>query len=272
MAHAAPALRAFGRSEDLDLDLEGHGADQVVTDLLTQCSSDVAERAKAILPTSQGAAGISTAEALAGYWWEATIGRRIAALVHLVAMTERSASLAVTVACDSIGCRAPLEMAIPLEAIASHGSAPERFPVGLANGREVIVRPPVGADQRAWRQRQYGSRDEAVAAMLESLLVEGNVADAEPRDIDVIAEALAERDPLVAFTIAYDCPCCGASSETAIDLERLAIQRLIAFQQGLLKDVHALASRYGWTETEVLAIPAPRRARYRALIDEEFSL
>jgi hypothetical protein len=250
MSLAAPALRAFGRSEDLDLDLEGHGADQVVTDLLTQCSSDAAS----------------------GYWWEATIGRRIAALVRIVAITERSASLAVTVACDSPGCGAPLEMAIPLEAIDSSGGAPERFPVGLANGQEVIVRPPNGADQRTWRQRHYDSREEAVAAMLESLLVEGDVSGAQPRDIDVIAEALAERDPLVAFTISYDCPSCGTSREMAIDLERLAIQRLIGVQQGLLKDVHALATRYGWTESEVLAIPAQRRARYRALIDEEFSL
>lgn len=250
MSPEAPVLRAFGRSGDLDLDLEGHGADQAVTDLLTQCSGDAAS----------------------GYWWEATIGRRIAALVQIVAMTERAGSLPITVTCDAPACGAPLEMSIPLEVIESSGGAPERFAVGLVNGEEVIVRPPRGADQRAWRQRQYGSRDEAVAAMLASLLVEGDVSAAQPRDIDIIAEALAERDPLVAFSIAYDCPSCGASRDTAIDLERLALERLIAVQQGLVKDVHALATRYGWTESEVLAIPPQRRARYRALIDEELSL
>lgn len=250
MSHEAPAFRAFGRSEDLDLELEGDGADQIVTDLLTQCSSH--------------AASVD--------WWEATIGRRIAALAQIVAMTEHSASLAMTVTCDRPECGAPLEIAIPLEAIRSSGRPPERLPVRLANGHEVIVRPPIGADQRAWRQRHYGSREEAVAAMLESLLIEGDVSGAEPHDIEAIADALAERDPLVAFTISYDCPSCGVSSDTAIDLEQLAVRRLIAFQRGLLKDVHALATRYGWTESEVLAIPAKRRARYRALIDEEFSL
>jgi hypothetical protein len=213
-----------------------------------------------------------SSHAASGYWWEATISRRIAALMQIVAMTEHSASLAMTVRCDRLDCGVPLEIAIPLEAIQSSGSPPERLSVSLANGHEVIVRPPIGADQRTWRQRHYASREDAVRAMLESLLIEGDVSGAEPHDVEAIADALAERDPLVAFTISYDCPSCGVSSDTAIDLEQLAVQRLVTFQRGLLGDVHALATRYGWTESEVLAIPAKRRARYRALIDEEFSL
>jgi len=31
--------------------------------------------------------------------------------------------------------------------------------------------------------------------------------------------------------------------------------------------VHALASRYGWTEREILAVAPARRARYLELID-----
>ena len=57
--------------------------------------------------------------------------------------------------------------------------------------------------------------------------------------------------------------------EVAVDLEALALRRLYARQDALLATVHRLASRYGWTESEVLAVPARRRARYLALIEEE---
>jgi len=39
--------------------------------------------------------------------------------------------------------------------------------------------------------------------------------------------------------------------------------------QHMLTDVHALASRYHWSERGILALPLPRRARYLALIEAE---
>jgi hypothetical protein len=246
MSRFLPEIRPFGQPEDLDLDLEGPDADAVVTEVLTRCSSG------------------RPAES----WWNETVGSRIASLVRLVAATERSESLTFPVRCGRPDCKAWLEVPLPLD-VARHGpGASARFTVSLPDGAQVVVRAPIGADRRSWRERHDRSRDEAVAAMLETLLIEGHVSASDPQAVNTIAAVLAERDPLVAFTVSYTCPSCGFAHETQVDLERVALDRLARIQRALLSDVHVLAGKYGWTEAEVLAVPAWRRARYRALIEE----
>lgn len=241
-------FRPFGRPDDLDLDLQPGGADSVVTDLLTRCGAEPRTRS----------------------WWEETVGSRIAALLRLVALTEGAGSFAVTLRCDE-PCNAALEIDLPLADLQTAAGADARFAVALPDGSHVVVRPPLAVDQRTWRTRAYGSREDAIVAMLESLIVEGRIAAADRAAVDAVAETLAEHDPLVAFTMSYVCPACGAGRDRQIDLERLAIDRLVAVRRTLVQDVHALASRYGWTEAEVLAVPPGRRALYRALIDEAAS-
>jgi len=91
--------------------------------------------------------------------------------------------------------------------------------------------------------------------------------DAGPLHVH-LADALAAADPLVHFTVACRCPACGAPNEVDVDLETIALATLLARQRTLLHDVHMLASNYGWTEPEVLAVPPARRARYIALIED----
>jgi hypothetical protein len=100
--------------------------------------------------------------------------------------------------------------------------------------------------------------------MLDSLLLEGRVA---PEDAAQLSQVIAAADPLVALSVACDCPACGADSEVPIDLDDTALARLGARQRALLRDVHCLASRYGWSEAQIMALPPARRAHYLALIE-----
>ncbi|MEO6408206.1 MAG: hypothetical protein ABIO45_05570, partial [Burkholderiaceae bacterium] len=84
-----------------------------------------------------------------------------------------------------------------------------------------------------------------------------------------LSQAIAALDPLVTFSARCTCPACGAPSEVTVDLEALALGLLHTRQQGVLREVHVLASRYGWSEEEVLAVPSVRRAQYLSLIDED---
>jgi hypothetical protein len=84
-----------------------------------------------------------------------------------------------------------------------------------------------------------------------------------------LSRTLAERDPLVALSLSCPCPACGAGNEISIDLEAVALARLERRRSCLLHEIHALASRYGWTEAEILALPPARRAHYLALIEGE---
>jgi hypothetical protein len=76
-------------------------------------------------------------------------------------------------------------------------------------------------------------------------------------------------DPLVDFSVASTCPACGATAELPVDLEELALSRFAVRQRALLQEVHVLASRYGWSEDDILALPPARRARYVRMIEDE---
>jgi hypothetical protein len=109
---------------------------------------------------------------------------------------------------------------------------------------------------------------DAIAAVIASLRIEGEPR-CEPGDAAALAEAIAAHDPLVAFSVASTCPACGAEDELPVDLEGLALRQLAQRQQRLVVEVHRLASRYGWTEKQALAVPPQRRERYLALIDDD---
>jgi hypothetical protein len=244
----APArLRPFGRAQDLELEFADKDRPALVTTLLARCDA------------------ASDAE----FWWAQTVGARTAALLRVLALTEEKASeLSVRLVCRAPQCGQPLEVTLPIDALLAAapddaGSRPVLIP--LTDARTVALRRPTGLDLRAWHRTPYATRRDAVAAMLDTLVVEGSVAaDDEP----VVADAMATHDPLVAFAVSCACPACGAARDHPVDLEAAVLARLGARRRSLLREVHMLASRYGWTESEVLAVAPARRAQYLALIED----
>jgi len=239
----APLLRSFGdAADDLDLDFGSSDRPALVTALLAACA----------------------APADAGHWWQRPVGERISALLALLRDREGTGTVASTIRCEAPGCGARLEIDLPLAPLAVAPPPSPTIAVARDEGDPLELRRPTGDDLRAWRTLRPGSREQAVMAMLACLSVSG-----EPRAEDAApaAEALAEADPLVAFTVVCACPTCGHEAEYEIDLEGLALQRLAAHQRALLRDVHTLASRYGWSEAQILALTPGRRARYRELIE-----
>jgi hypothetical protein len=237
------AFQPFGRLQDLELEFASADRPRLVTTLLAGSGES------------------------ADFWWAQTVGTRIAALLRIVALTEgEDATLPVGLRCSEDACGEKFEITLPYAALSD--VSPDdtaHVTVPLDGGRAAILRRPTGSDLRDWRGVPCESRPQAVAAMLDALVVEGKV---EPDDVPLIADAMAEHDPLVAFSVSCTCPACGAENDQAVDLEVLALIRLAAVQRALLRDIHVLASRYGWTEREVLAVAPARRARYRFMIED----
>jgi hypothetical protein len=243
MALPHVALRPFGRAEDLELEFSGSDRPGLVSDLLARCSDS--QRTQ--------------------FWWTQTVGTRIGALLRLLALTGSADSLPVQARCTEPACAEAFEMELPLAALVDQTQDPVPLTVVLPENRTVSLRRPTGEDLRNWHGARYASRQEAVAAMIGALVIDGPVT---PADEPALAEALSASDPLVAFTVSCTCPVCGVENDVLVDLESIAIARLDARQRALLQEVHRLASHYGWTESEALAIPPARRARYLALIED----
>lgn len=238
-----PAMRRFGDAADIELDFDQPDRPGLVTALLAQCS----ERGDAL------------------FWWSQAVGVRSAALLRLLAATEPAPHLGLTARCSNALCGAAFEFDLPLQELANCAGDTALLRVALDENRSVTLRRPTGADLRHWRSQVFTSREQAVGTMQATLLLEGQL---QPGDEAALSDAIAALDPLVAFSVDCACPSCNAPNSVAVDLEALALARLAARQRALLREVHSLASHYGWTEQEALAIPTGRRAHYLALCEE----
>ena len=118
----------------------------------------------------------------------------------------------------------------------------------------VEFRLPTGGDLEALAD------DPDPAALLDRC-----VAGEPPRDEATRAaleRAVAERSAHVADELAAQCPECGSEFTISfLPLERLPAE-LARRRPQFERDVHVLSAHYGWTLTEILALPRPRRRDY----------
>lgn len=235
------AMRAFGRREDLDLEFASGDRPDLVTALLAQCTA-----------------------ADAGHWWARTVGARTAALLRLYRLNEGVESVELGARCRSGDCGENFAFELPLAPLAALAPDEQGWTRVLPDGRELSLRPPTGFDLQRWRQARPADRGSALQLMLHDL---ASGQELGPDDEALLAETLAEKDPLVALRVEAHCPACGQVQDVAVDLEGLVLSRFAARQRALLSEVHQLARHYGWTEDQVLAVPRRRRAEYLALID-----
>jgi len=134
-------------------------------------------------------------------------------------------------------------------------------------GREVTVRPVTVSDLQA----SGGDRARLLVRCVTADPVSGATADpvaesggpvAEPALLDAIEAELDILDPQAATGIDLGCPECGASWHAVVDVTEFVWSEVDWFARRLLFDVHTLASAYGWTEADVLAVSPARRRFY----------
>ncbi|MGA2350004.1 MAG: hypothetical protein ABSF70_06180 [Terracidiphilus sp.] len=81
-------------------------------------------------------------------------------------------------------------------------------------------------------------------------------------ELELIGSRLAQADPLAEILLDFQCPVCEESFEESLDLASFFWSELEGRARRLLLDVHTLASAYGWSEAEILALSARRRNFY----------
>lgn len=149
------------------------------------------------------------------------------------------------------------------------GSLPARRPESGAfeltvRGHRLTVRLPTGADLAD--AASLGELEGACTLLLERCVGE---RDAETLPAEVVAELserLSEADPLADARLALTCPACEHSWSLSFEVGAWLWSELESWARRTLLDVHALASAYGWSEAEILAL-GPRRELYLELVD-----
>lgn len=84
---------------------------------------------------------------------------------------------------------------------------------------------------------------------------------------EMIEGRMSEQDPLADIQLTGDCPDCGNVWAAPFDVPGFVWAELADFASWLLRDVHVLASGYGWRESDILALSPIRRRSYLDLIN-----
>jgi hypothetical protein len=80
-----------------------------------------------------------------------------------------------------------------------------------------------------------------------------------------IEDALDALDPNADLALAVHCEACAHQASAQLDAGALLWDEIDGRARALFGEIHALARAYGWTEGEILALGAARRATYLAL-------
>lgn len=202
-----------------------------------------------------------------------SLGMRNAALVALRARLFGSAQ-PLRSACAS--CGAVAEFAVDCEAL-SHALLPASDATARQSlaieGHHIEFRVPEIADLREV-SRACSDASGYVSTLLACCVSRCERDDGEPcppEDLPAsVANALSRRmeelEPGASVSFDLACPECDAQWTAPMDVGEVLWAELQSRAERLLRDIDALARVYGWTEPQVLALSATRRAAYLQLV------
>jgi hypothetical protein len=191
---------------------------------------------------------------------EWSLGRRNRALLELHAACFGS-RLQAWAECASCGER--MEFEVDAHSLLSgFGAADEQKTTVEENG--YTFRLPTSRDLAQGAQESDPVR--GAMRVLQACCI-GKVPDHwTEEETDAIGERLATADPLAELRLALPCPACGATQEETLDPVSFVWSELQALAKRLLRDIHALASAYGWSEPEILSLSDFRRSQYVQMV------
>lgn len=165
-------------------------------------------------------------------------------------------------------CKQPLEYTLFTHELKASPSPADPTPLTLDYGRiSLRLHLPDSLDLRA--VSACAEPENAAKMLVERCIVEATLggqsvppADLPPDITGVISSALAAADPGAEMLINLNCTVCSHRWQVTLDIERFLWSRISATAKRLLRDIHALASAYGWCEPDILALSTVRRQAY----------
>jgi len=91
-------------------------------------------------------------------------------------------------------------------------------------------------------------------------------SDVSDEIVNAIAARMAEIDSQADIQITLTCPACSNQWSAAFDIASHLWIEINGWAIRILEDVHRLASAYGWSEAEILALSPMRRQLYLGMI------
>ena len=221
------------------------------------------ERAISLLATSHPEAPLEQLR-------EQPIGQRDAQLME-IREALFGPSLACLVACPKCGERLEIALDIAQFRALSSDTDISKIHTINASGYEIQFRLPNSADMQSIAN--VSDADPARRALFERCVQnstrEGapvSTSDLPEEMVDAVSSRMAQMDPQADIQLALVCPACAAQWSMVFDIVSFLWSEIHAWAVRILREVHQLASAYGWREADILALSPMRRQFYLELI------
>ncbi len=136
---------------------------------------------------------------------------------------------------------------------------------------EVCFRLPNSGDLSDLPQDAYGSagRRQIVKKCLRQAQHGGKDVqhdDLPEEVISSVVRSMSEMDPQADLRLRLECPQCDYRWIESFDILSFLWSEIQSYALRLLREVHILASAYGWSEAEILSLSSVRRQAYLELM------
>jgi predicted RNA-binding Zn-ribbon protein involved in translation (DUF1610 family) len=191
-----------------------------------------------------------------------TIGERDARLLQL-RMAMFGVSATGTSECPE--CGELVEFSLDTRTLADEGEFPEPAQEIEVDGTCVRFRLPTSrdlADAVTASDQSCGVRRLIEQCVIEPRLPE----ELSNKVVEALSDAMAKADPQAEILISLGCPNCGKHWELLFDIAHFFWNEIAEQARRLVYEIDALARAYGWTEREILSLPAQRRRTYLEML------
>ncbi len=167
-------------------------------------------------------------------------------------------------------CNEPIELDFRIDDIrVPHGESGRTYHAA-AGGYEVQFRLPDSTDLLALEGKLpvQAERQLLERCVVSARTKKGDVEVALLPDtvVSAVSRGMSEADPQAEILLEVSCPACATVSPAPFDIVSHLWTELDAWARRMLREVHALALAYGWSEAEILHMSAARRHAYLDLI------
>jgi hypothetical protein len=198
-----------------------------------------------------------------------TVGQRDALVMDL---RGRVFGAGIASVADCPACLERMDVTFDLRDIWAPPRGEPADPIEIdSEGYRVRARPP-SVEDLIWLDECDPAVDRRTA-LLERCVLEARrkgrsvrAAALPPSVVSAISAALANVDPRAEIQLALSCAACGHTWSALFDIVSYFWQELESWVWRTARDVDTLATHYGWSETEILAMSPDRRALYLELV------
>jgi len=196
----------------------------------------------------------------------ASVGRRDRALL---ALYEQMAGARLDGFAECPACGERLEYSLAVRDLLAGGECQESDTEFTMTAGEISLRLRLVNSLDLADAAGYSDADAAARVLAERSILEAHsdvgpiaVADLPEAIIDQAGSRLAQADPQAETLINLACAACSHAWQVVLDIESFLWAKINALAKRLLREVHVLASAYGWREAEILSMSAARREFY----------